>query len=84
MSLKLPVGIPTMSDAKDENGLSRIVDFEKYAIVADANAPHICAAGEFGNARWPRIIFEGEQNVGRPRANMGRKFGKVTACGGSE
>ncbi len=82
--VKLTVGIPAVSDTKDENGLGRIVDFENNAIVAYADAPQICAAGELGNARRSWVAFKSKQNVGQPEANIGRKFCEVAVRGRPE
>lgn len=78
------VSIPAVGDTKDENGLGRIVDFEKNAIVADADAPHIVASRQLGHAMRARIVFEGKQNIGQPGANIGRKLSEVASHGRSE
>lgn len=80
----LAVGIPAVSDTKNENDLGRIVDFENNAIVAYADAPQTCAAGELGDARRAGVAFKSKQNVGQSGANIGRKFREVAGRGRTE
>lgn len=58
--------------------------FEENAIVAYADAPQICAAGELGHARRSGVAFKSKQNVGQSGANIGRKFREVAVRGRPE
>jgi hypothetical protein len=41
----------------------QVVDFEKNAIVANADAPQVCAAGELGDARRSSVVLKAKKTL---------------------
>jgi len=80
----LAICLATVSDAKDQDGLCFVVDFEEKPVVTDPDTPAIGGSAQLGDAGRPRVLFKSWKGSCDARADLGRELPAVAFCRSAE